>query len=461
LPLIACFREQVRVLLAEDNTFNAEILTGMLEIVKPREVVWVTDGKQAKDRYIRAATGGDEGGNFDIVLMDIQMPVMDGRESTRCIRQFEHSKDGVAPVPTHVPIIALTAFAMPADREQCLSAGIDMVVTKPCGVKAVLGGMESLLRQRERPGRAGGVSPGMGGVDETLVHKRSPKKLPQKSSPHPMGRGVPMTEKKMYILEKHSCSDGIGAAAVAAALESVEPRSVVIAALGPGSEIDVEAGGHGGVELHSMDGQHNSSSPVGDQSLTVDDVLVLSAAEARRRILVHPKDQQGPSGPSLGALARLNASGLRYNSSSAFISFGGDTVIDTSLTTLGRDISSESPIDEVLGLHQFGGCQESYRRMLRKFALQYLPRGIEQVEAAWRVWDIVVLRTESTSLCGSCTLVGANALSEMCARLMNLCSLGDELVQRHRNAVGMLVQRMLDEKVQLNCCCEHHNCASH
>jgi CheY-like chemotaxis protein len=69
---------------------------------------------------------------FDLVLMDVQMPEMDGLEATRAIRQHEQSAGG------HVPIVALTAHAMKGDRQRCLAAGMDGYVTKPIRSKELL-----------------------------------------------------------------------------------------------------------------------------------------------------------------------------------------------------------------------------------------------------------------------------------------------------------------------------------
>ena len=77
------------------------------------------NGQQAVDRWME--------GSFDLVLMDVQMPIMDGLTATRTIRQHEAEAGG----GDHVPIIAMTARAMKGDREKCIAAGMDGYVSKP------------------------------------------------------------------------------------------------------------------------------------------------------------------------------------------------------------------------------------------------------------------------------------------------------------------------------------------
>ena len=106
----------LRVLLAEDNRVNQTVATRMLE--KMGHSVVVADNGQAALSLL--ATGP-----FDLVLMDVQMPGMDGLTTTRKIRESEQSTH------CHLPIIAMTAHAMKGDREICIEAGMDEYVSKP------------------------------------------------------------------------------------------------------------------------------------------------------------------------------------------------------------------------------------------------------------------------------------------------------------------------------------------
>ncbi len=114
-----------QILLAEDNEVNQEVATAMLESLGCRVHV-ARNGRLAVERIERE--------RFDIVLMDCQMPELDGFEATARIRAWESQPpddDAAVARRTRIPIVALTAHAMPGDRERCLRAGMDDHVTKP------------------------------------------------------------------------------------------------------------------------------------------------------------------------------------------------------------------------------------------------------------------------------------------------------------------------------------------
>ncbi|MGD0013235.1 MAG: ATP-binding protein [Bryobacteraceae bacterium] len=106
----------LRILLVEDNRINQKIATRMLESHGHR-VTTAENGRQGVDQF---RTGG-----FDVILMDVQMPELDGLEATRAIRDLE------AGTGSRIPIIAMTAHVMKGDRERCLEAGMDGYLSKP------------------------------------------------------------------------------------------------------------------------------------------------------------------------------------------------------------------------------------------------------------------------------------------------------------------------------------------
>ncbi len=119
----------LRILLAEDNLVNRTLAVRLLE--KHGHAVEVaTDGREALRKY--------KAGKFDLILMDVQMPEVDGFEATAAIRELEKTTGA------HVPIVAMTAHALTGDRERCLAVGMDGYIAKPFRAEELLIEMEKL-----------------------------------------------------------------------------------------------------------------------------------------------------------------------------------------------------------------------------------------------------------------------------------------------------------------------------
>ena len=123
-------QRSLRVLLAEDNPVNQKLASALMQ-KRGHRVVVVANGREALEALQKQT--------FDLVVMDVSMPEMDGFEAAAVIRAKETGSQ------SHLPIIAMTAHAMKGDRERCLAAGMDCYVSKPVQAKELLQAIESLL----------------------------------------------------------------------------------------------------------------------------------------------------------------------------------------------------------------------------------------------------------------------------------------------------------------------------
>jgi CheY-like chemotaxis protein/HPt (histidine-containing phosphotransfer) domain-containing protein len=132
LPLIDCSspRKSLRILLAEDNEINQRVAVGILD-EQGHSVTVAANGKLALSALDRE--------RFDLILMDVQMPVMTGFEAVAAIRVRETATGA------HIPIIAMTAHAMNGDRQRCLDAGMDRYLAKPIRARELLESIENLM----------------------------------------------------------------------------------------------------------------------------------------------------------------------------------------------------------------------------------------------------------------------------------------------------------------------------
>ena len=145
------FSRPLHVLVAEDLPFNQKFIRRLMEHWG-HTTVMVENGREALDALL-----ADD--SFDLVLMDVQMPSMDGFSATRAIREREAGAD------VHLPIIAMTAHAMRGDRERCLEAGMDAYISKPIAAQRLIE-----IFQRLRPDCVAGAG-------ERSADERSPAVL--------------------------------------------------------------------------------------------------------------------------------------------------------------------------------------------------------------------------------------------------------------------------------------------
>jgi two-component system sensor histidine kinase/response regulator len=139
--------QPLTILLAEDNEVNRELALNVLR-KRGHEVITAQNGREAVDAY--------EAKPFDVVLMDVQMPEMDGIEATALIRAKEKTTG------THTPIIALTAHAMAGDRERFLASGMDAFVAKPLRSPELFAALDVLTVGKARVARSSRIESAAG-----------------------------------------------------------------------------------------------------------------------------------------------------------------------------------------------------------------------------------------------------------------------------------------------------------
>lgn len=116
--VIKAMKENLCILLVEDNILNQRIATFSLKKFN-HEVDIANNGLEAVNKYREK--------DYDVILMDIMMPVMDGLEATSQIRKFEKE----TPSKNHTPVIAITANTLDNDRDKCIATGMDEYMAKP------------------------------------------------------------------------------------------------------------------------------------------------------------------------------------------------------------------------------------------------------------------------------------------------------------------------------------------
>ncbi len=119
----------LHVLIAEDTPASAKLLAAVL--AKRGHAVEVAKNGEEAVRMV-------DSGSFDLVLMDIQMPIMDGLQATAVIRHMQET------AKSHLPIVAVTAFALQGQRELCLAAGMNDFVTKPVDIRSLMTTVEKM-----------------------------------------------------------------------------------------------------------------------------------------------------------------------------------------------------------------------------------------------------------------------------------------------------------------------------
>ncbi len=131
-----------KILLADDNPINLDLTTRLLK-KKGHEVTTAENGQEAVDLFLK--------GSFDVILMDLEMPIISGIEAARQIRAKE--KASSIDTPAYTPIIAMSAHDEETERTACLVVGMDGFISKPIDIKTLNQTIQEII-EGSQPGRA-------------------------------------------------------------------------------------------------------------------------------------------------------------------------------------------------------------------------------------------------------------------------------------------------------------------
>ncbi|MBC7818926.1 MAG: response regulator, partial [Planctomycetaceae bacterium] len=194
--------QSLRILVAEDNVVNQRLALRILEKAG-HSVAVANNGEEALAALRREA--------FDVVLMDVQMPVIDGFEATAQIRQMERGTD------RHTPIVAMTAHALKGDREKCLEAGMDDYVSKPIRNQELFSAIASAVKDKDQlpmtagketsvttPTKNNGQPPNKPKQEPTMSPKAEPVVSGDNTSDDPLA-GDPELRKELAVMFLEDC----------------------------------------------------------------------------------------------------------------------------------------------------------------------------------------------------------------------------------------------------------------
>jgi len=127
-----------KILLADDNPINLDLATRLLE-KKGHEITTAENGKEAVDLFLK--------GSFDVILLDLEMPVISGIEAARQIRAKE--KASSIDTPVYTPIIAMTAHDQETEKTACLVVGMDGFISKPIDIQTIHQTIQEIIERSQ------------------------------------------------------------------------------------------------------------------------------------------------------------------------------------------------------------------------------------------------------------------------------------------------------------------------
>jgi PAS domain S-box-containing protein len=263
-----------RVLLVEDNELNQEVALGLLEDTGLAVDV-VSDGREAVAHALA--------GSYDAVLMDMQMPVMDGLDATRAIRTYPHLRD--------LPIIAMTANAMAEDRARCVEAGMNDHVAKPIDPAELVGALLRWVTPREAPAGERPAEPRPADVSEAAPLQV--ESIDVAAALERIGGNRPRYERLLRRFAEQQAGAGADIRRALAAGDATAAERAAHSLKGAGGNLGADAVAARAAELEAAIRRGAASEA---HLAALEEVLRATVAAIGRSLPTQPADTGGPNG---------------------------------------------------------------------------------------------------------------------------------------------------------------------
>ncbi|POM73507.1 Hybrid signal transduction histidine kinase [Phytophthora palmivora] len=410
--------KHARILVVEDNDneFNWEVVKSFF-MEDNHLLQWETNGLDAYQMY------QEHHDSYDIVLMDCEMPIMNGYDSTRNIREFE--KQHKLP---RIPIIGVTAYAMSGDRKKCLDAGMDEFIVKPISKTELRKAIRKWMRVRflgqhcPRPSRVESVE--SASTDSDALSNQNAANLVAASRHKEkldLDRAISDLELEdpMMIGQPGGIQTVAGSEALLMSLTTIsESKSnstssgTVGRTIGP---VDVH---RDSPELASDNQQSNGIPPHPGNLVNASSIVGTNLFAAAKAAGIYPMNATEPTPYSTpNSFSSSDGNNQQENATDATV-VANKPARAYSSTMAPEDvvIPTGDPIDYSLGVEQCGANESLFVSLLEKYA-GLSEEFMRRIEDAYSKDDFVVLRRESHSLKGSSAYVAAMRVSKAAFRV--------------------------------------------
>ncbi|CAH0516938.1 unnamed protein product [Peronospora belbahrii] len=410
--------KHARILVVEDNEFNWEVVKSFF-MEDNHLLQWETNGLDAYQMY------QEHHDSYDIVLMDCEMPIMNGYDSTRNIRMFEKQHD----IP-RIPIIGVTAYAMSGDRKKCLDAGMDEFIVKPISKTELRKAIRKWMCVRfssqhcSRPSRAESLDTTWSGVDissstQNAVNLVAASKHKEKLD---LDRAISDLELEDPMMIGHS-----GGIQTAAGSEALLMSLTTISESRSNQSASSETLGHTTGRVDALSAtvvlSDSTTQTVGPVKMHPETLVnasniigtnLFAAAKAAGICSMNAREAAPQSSSSDDSNHQQDAD--EYSTNSAIVTNKAARAYSTTMAPEDVVIPSGDPIDYALGVEQCGTSESLFMSLLEKYA-GLSEEFMKRIENAYSTRDFVVLRRESHSLKGSSAYVAAMRVSKAAFRV--------------------------------------------